>query len=195
VLGHSHAVSGAVTGAAAGEFILHLPLAGAGALAYLAAAWATVPDLDTRGSCAARSLGFFSEAFAWTVGKIARGHRHGTHSILGVAVLTVLTCTYRHTQPGRWGLMLLLALAGWELALVPLGCALGCGTHIAGDMLTDSGAPLLWPFADYRFKWWPEPFAFTTGTRPETAIIVPVLTIGLLFLAWHAVALPPVIPR
>jgi membrane-bound metal-dependent hydrolase YbcI (DUF457 family) len=227
VLGHSHAVSGAVTGAAVGEFILHLPVSGVGALAYLAAAWATVPDLDTRGSCAARSLGFFSEAFAWTVGKLARGHRHGTHSILGVAVLTALTwlaCTYRHTQPGRWGLMLLLAialaggmralrlgghaadaiaigiavgitLAGWELALVPLGCALGCATHIAGDMLTDSGAPLLWPVVDYRFKWWPEPFAFTTGTRPETVIIVPALTAGLFFLAWHAVVLPPVIPR
>jgi membrane-bound metal-dependent hydrolase YbcI (DUF457 family) len=93
------------------------------------------------------------------------------------------------------GIAVGITLAGWELRLVALGCALGCATHIAGDMLTDSGAPLLWPFSDYRFKWWPEPFAFTTGTRPETVIIVPALTAGLFFLAWHAVVLPPVIPR
>ncbi len=78
MLGHSHALSGLVTGTAAG-LLLHMPVEGTGALAALTASWATVPDLDTCGSCAARSLGFLSEAFAWTVGKVARGHRHGTH--------------------------------------------------------------------------------------------------------------------
>ena len=53
-LGHTHALSGAVTGAAAGELVLHLPLPGTVALAVLTAAWATVPDLDIQGSCAAR---------------------------------------------------------------------------------------------------------------------------------------------
>jgi membrane-bound metal-dependent hydrolase YbcI (DUF457 family) len=230
VLGESHALSGAVTGTAAG-LILHAPLPVTATLAVLGAAWATVPDLDTCGSCAARSLGFLSEGFAWTVGKVARGHRHGTHSLLGIAVLTAVTwlaCEFRQTWPGRAGLMLLLAVAlaagaralrlgghladvlalgaaaaaafeGWDLRLIPLGCAVGCSTHVAGDMLTESGCPLLWPFSQYRFKWWPRPLAFTTGTAPERMIIDPLLTAALAVLgtwaadparghvAWHAV--------
>ena len=45
-LGHTHALSGAVTGAAAGEFVLHLPPLQLAALAGLTAAFATLPDLD-----------------------------------------------------------------------------------------------------------------------------------------------------
>jgi membrane-bound metal-dependent hydrolase YbcI (DUF457 family) len=219
MLGEHHALSGLVTGAAAGEYVMHLPPAGTAALAALTAGWATVPDLDTCGSCAARSLGFLSEMFAWTVGKIARGHRHGTHSLLGVAVMTAVTwlaCEYRAAIPGRAALALLLAIAlaaglralrlgghaadllaigaaagvawyGWDLPMIPLACGLGCLTHIAGDMLTDSGCPLAWPASGYRFKWWPEPFAFTTGTRPESLVAL-VLTAALGLLAWHAVA-------
>ena len=219
-LGHTHAISGAVTGAALGEFALHLQPGGTAALAGLTAAWATVPDLDTAGSCAARSLGFLSEAFAAVVHFVARGHRHGTHSILGVAVLTGITwaaCQFRETAPGRIALGLLLAIAiaaglralrlgghagdliaigaaagityfGWDLALVPLACGLGCTTHIAGDALTDSGVPLLWPASEYRFKLWPEPFAFTTGTLPERAIVAPALLLALGWLAWHGAA-------
>jgi membrane-bound metal-dependent hydrolase YbcI (DUF457 family) len=87
-LGHTHAISGAVVGAAIGEFPLHLGPAGIVTLAGFTAAFATLPDLDTRHSCAARSLGFFSAGFAFLVGKVSGGHRHGTHSILGVAVFT-----------------------------------------------------------------------------------------------------------
>lgn len=220
MLGHSHALSGLVTGTAAG-LLLHMPVEGTGALAALTASWATVPDLDTCGSCAARSLGFLSEAFAWTVGKVARGHRHGTHSLLGVAVLTGVTwlaCEFRDTIPGRAVLALLLAVAlaaglralrigghgadllaiaaaggiawyGFDLRLVPLACALGCLTHIGGDMLTESGCPLLWPVSEYRFRWWPSPLAFTTGTKPELWLVDPALMVLLGLLSWHAVTL------
>ena len=222
MLGRHHALSGLVTGAATAEFALHAGLAGIAATAALFAAEAPVPDLDTCGSCAARSLGFLSEGFAWTVSKLARGHRHGTHSLLGVAVLTGLTylvCEFREYLPCRILLAFLLAIAiaaglralrlgghfadvlaicaaagiawrGWDLGLIPLACAGGCLTHIAGDALTDSGVPLLWPFRDYRFKLWPEPFAFTTGTRPETAVAF-VLVLALGWLAYHAVTLSP----
>jgi membrane-bound metal-dependent hydrolase YbcI (DUF457 family) len=113
-LGHTHALSGAVTGTAVGEFALHLPPLQTVALAGCTAAFATLPDLDQCGSTVARSLGFLSESFAWIVHKISGGHRHATHSILGVAGFTAiawLCCAFRHTTPGHWSIALLLALA------------------------------------------------------------------------------------
>jgi membrane-bound metal-dependent hydrolase YbcI (DUF457 family) len=221
MLGRSHALSGLVTGAAAGEFALHLQPPGTAALAALCAGFATVPDLDTCHSCAARSLGFMSEAFAWTVAKLSGGHRHGTHSAVGVAVFTALAwaaCHYRAEAAGRIALGAFLALAiaaglralrlgghgadlaaiaaaagiayyGWALALIPLACGLGCATHLAGDALTDEGIPLLWPITLKHYRLWPEPLAFSTGTRPETLIVAPALLLASGWLAWHAVTL------
>jgi hypothetical protein len=57
-----------------------------------------------------------------------------------------------------------------------------------------------WPFSKHRFHLLPEPFRFTTGTRPETLVVGPILSAALLALAswaavpgadqaaWHAVA-------
>jgi membrane-bound metal-dependent hydrolase YbcI (DUF457 family) len=89
MLGHSHALSGAVTGAGAGIF-LHLPLARTGSLAGFTAGMALLPDLDKCGSSPARCLGFLSEAVAWIIGKLSGGHRHATHSFLGIALFTGL---------------------------------------------------------------------------------------------------------
>ncbi len=113
MLGHTHALSGAATGAAAGT-VLHAGSSGGAALALLCAGFATVPDLDHCGTTASRSFGFLTEAFAWLVSKASGGHRHGTHSILGVAAFTALTwlaCVFRRDLPGRIGLGLLLAIA------------------------------------------------------------------------------------
>ena len=77
-------------------------------------------------------------------GRISGGHRHATHSFLGIAVL------------------------------------LGCATHITGDMLTDSGCMLGYPWSRQRFHLLPEPLAFTTGTLPELLVIDPILSGALL---------------
>jgi len=114
VKGYTHALSGLAAGAAAGEYVKHLPVASTATLAVLAAGFATVPDLDQCHSTAARSLGFLSHGFAWVVQKVSGGHRHGSHSALGVAVFTVLAwaaCHYRATVPGRAGLAFTVALA------------------------------------------------------------------------------------
>jgi membrane-bound metal-dependent hydrolase YbcI (DUF457 family) len=220
MLGHSHSLSGAATGAAAGMFVLHLPLTGTAALAGLTAGMALLPDLDSVGSCSARSLGLLSEAVAWVIRLVSGGHRHGSHSLVGIAAFTGLAwlaCAFRSDIAGKAGLALLITLAvssglealhltnghtadalgiaaaaavvwaGWGLALVPLAVALGCAAHLAGDALTDSGIPLLWPLSMYRFKAWPEPFSFTTGTRPETLIVDPLLSVAFLALASWAV--------
>jgi membrane-bound metal-dependent hydrolase YbcI (DUF457 family) len=232
VLGHSHSLSGAVTGTAAGIF-LHMSVPQTAALAGFTAGMALLPDLDKCGSSPARSLGFLSEAVAWTIAKISGGHRHATHSVLGIAIFTVLawvSCQFRGDWGGKAGLALLMtlsvagglealriarshvadlagiAVASWEiwfgygLHLIPLAVLLGTTTHIVGDMLTDSGCMLGYPAMKHRFHLLPEPFAFTTGTRPELLIVDPLLMGALVILAswaadpafvsaqWHAFA-------
>lgn len=219
-LGRTHCLSGAVLGAAWAEYVAHLSATGTIEIAGLTAGAAVLLDLDHPKATLAQSFGFLTKAFAWTVGRISGGHRHGTHSILGVAVFTGLSWLgvhYRHDLAGRIGLCLLLtlviagglyaarvkghvadllaiggavamAVTGTGLALVCLAVTLGCVAHLMGDMATDSGVPLLWPVRQYRFKWWPEPFAYTTGTGPETAAAF-VLLLALGWLAYHAITL------
>jgi membrane-bound metal-dependent hydrolase YbcI (DUF457 family) len=219
MLGHSHALSGAVTGIATG-ILLHLPASQVAALAGFTAGMALLPDLDKCGSSPARCLGWLSEAIAWAAGRISGGHRHATHSVLGVAVFTGLAwacCQFRHDWAGKAGLALLMTLSaaaalealhiarghaadliaigiaaaeiwfGYGLRLIPLAVLIGCATHIAGDMLTDSGCMLGFPVSRQRFHLLPEPLAFTTGTRPELLIVDPILSGALLVLAALAV--------
>jgi membrane-bound metal-dependent hydrolase YbcI (DUF457 family) len=74
---------------------------------------ALLPDMDKCGSSPARSLGFLSEAVAWTIAKLSGGHRHLTHSVLGVAIFTGLAwvaCYYRADIAGQAGLAQLMTL-------------------------------------------------------------------------------------
>lgn len=207
--GYSHALSGAVAGAAAGEFVLHLPLVSTFGLAGLTAGMALLPDLDCTGGCAARSLGLLSKAVAFVIRSISGGHRHASHSLTGIAAFTILAylaCAFRSDVAGKAGLALLITLAvasaldalrlmrghtadivgiavaagviwaGWWLALIPLATLLGCCTHVAGDACTDSGVRVLYPLSGWKLHLLPEPLAFTTGTRPETRFVDPVLT-------------------
>jgi membrane-bound metal-dependent hydrolase YbcI (DUF457 family) len=179
---------------------------------------ALLPDLDKCGSSPARSLGFLSEVVAWIVGRLSGGHRHATHSVLGVAAFTALAAVcahYRADVAGKAGLALLMTLTvaaglealhltrshladvigvavaagaiwyGYGLRLIPLAVLIGCGTHIVGDMLTESGCMLGFPVLRHRFHLLPRPLAFTTGTAPELVIIDPLLIVGLWLLALH----------
>ena len=218
MLGREHALSGAVAGAAAGELVLHLPVTGTLALAGLTAAFATLPDLDTRGSCAARSLGFLSEGFAWVVEHVSGGHRHATHSILGVAVFTALAwlaCIFRHGD-GRWALALFLALAiaaglralrigGHFADLLAIAAAvaitwtgwhlalipLACGLGCAAHILGDMLTVSGCPLAwpvTLRCFGLPRPLSFVTGTWRETWTVLPLLLAALGWLGWLGLA-------
>lgn len=135
--GTTHAISGVVTGLAAGSLVLHDAPAPLALLTGLTAAYALAPDLDACHATEARSLGFVTEALAWCVRKISGGHRHGTHSLIGVAAFTGaawLACLYRHDWPGRIALFLILA-AGFCAALD----ALRVGGH-AGNLAALAGA-------------------------------------------------------
>ena len=113
VLGHSHSLSGAVTGLAAG-LLLHMSVPQTAALAGFTAGMALLPDLDKCGSSPARSLGFLSEAVAWIIARSSGGHRHATHSVLGIAIFTTLawlSCHFRADWGGKAGLALLMTLS------------------------------------------------------------------------------------
>jgi membrane-bound metal-dependent hydrolase YbcI (DUF457 family) len=183
----------------------------------LTAGAALLSDFDEPNSTIARSAGFLTRGFAHTVRFAAGGHRHGTHSLLGAAVLTALAAAGAASSasvPGRLVLALFLALmaasalrvtrvmrghlpdaAGigiglglcfaWPagLVLVPPCVALGVLAHIAGDMATHGGCPLLWPFSGRDFH--DTPVAFTTGKFFESVIVTPALTLALAAaLAW-----------
>lgn len=112
--GHTHALSGLAAGAATGLYVFHLTAPAAATLACLAGAAATLPDLDQRCSSAGRSLGPLSDLAARAIRAASGGHRHGTHSIIGIAAFTaaaVLAAAFRRDAAGLAGLILLLALA------------------------------------------------------------------------------------
>jgi membrane-bound metal-dependent hydrolase YbcI (DUF457 family) len=223
--GHSHALSGLVTGLAAG-IVLHYGVPQSIALAGFTAGMALLPDLDACGSSASRSLGFVSEAVAWMFGKASGGHRHALHAFVGIAAFTVLawmSCHYRADIAGKAGLALLMTISvsaglealhvarghsadltgiavaavvvwsGYGLAFIPLAVLAGTATHIAGDMLTESGCMLLYPFSKHRFHLLPRRLTFVTGTWPEYWIVTPLLFAGLAVMAAYDAGVFPVI--
>lgn len=72
------------------------------------------------------------------------------------------------------------------LILVPVCTGLGVLAHIAGDMMTRDGCPLLWPASEYDFH--DTPAAFTTGKLFEHWIVSPLLTISLALVLAHDMA-------
>ena len=170
--------------------------------------------------------------------KISGGHRKGTHSLLGIAVMTVASlaavswqsgaaATSRH--PELWwhlipvGLILALlfsagfralhigghhgdaagiALAAvviwkgwapvtpWNVPVLAVCVALGMVAHVAGDMCTHDGCPLLYPLSRHEFGLLPEPIRITTNKLAEHWIVSPLLLAGLAYFLWRDAALP-----
>ena len=235
MMGRDHALTGACAFAAVAPW---LPASGG----YLAAGVAltagagVLPDIDHPDSTVARTFGFATAAFAWIVARISGGHRHGTHSLIGIAVFTAgayAAGKYQAAAPaggGHPGWCLNLAPAGlyltllysaafrslkigshhgdllgaaaaagtiwtgadlaaftsWHVPLLALATAAGCAAHIAGDMLTHGGCPLLYPLSRHEFGLLPEPARITTNKWAEHWIVSPCLLTAFLVLAWRA---------
>ena len=228
VLGHDHALTGAVAFAAAAP-VIHVTGLPAVTGAVMTAGAALLPDIDEPGSVIAREGGFLTTGLAWVVHRVSGGHRKGTHSLTGVAVFTagaLLAGAWQAAQPGRWqhdipaGLVLALLVAagfhalrlgghhgdaaglvlaavavwkGWDLVgltqralpLLAVCTALGMAAHIAGDELTHSGCPVLYPFSRRKFHLLPRGLRFTTGKLAEHRIVSPLLLVLLAFLLWR----------
>jgi len=87
MMGRDHALSGAVAFAALGP-TLHVTGAHLAAGVVLCAGAGVLPDIDHRDTSISGSFGFLTEGFSWLVAKLSGGHRHGTHSLVGIAVFT-----------------------------------------------------------------------------------------------------------
>ena len=87
MLGRDHALSGAAAFAALAPS-LHVTSAHLAAGVVLAAGAGVLPDIDHPDSTISQSFGFLTEWFAWMVDRLSGGHRHGTHSLVGIAVFT-----------------------------------------------------------------------------------------------------------
>jgi membrane-bound metal-dependent hydrolase YbcI (DUF457 family) len=222
MLGHDHALSGALAFAAVAPL---LPVSGTqlAVAAILTAGAGILPDLDEPGSTIARTFGFLTGTFAWIVHRISGGHRKGTHSLLGVGLLTNLQHgeLWWHLVPaglimallfsaglralyigGHHGDLFGIALAvlvlwqGWDLVevtswhipVLAVSVALGMLAHLAGDMLTHDGCPLLYPLSRYEFGLLPEPVRITTNKLAERWVISPLLLAGLAYFLYRDVA-------
>lgn len=141
MLGRSHALSGAAAGAAA-AVLLHASPAHLAVATVLTAGAAVLPDIDHPDATAARSFGFATRAFAWLVDRVSGGHRHGTHSLVGIAAFTaaaVLADAHRGALAGRVALGLLLTL------VIASGLrALNAGGHTSDLVAIVATAAMLW---------------------------------------------------
>ena len=86
--------------------------------------------------------------------------------------------------------------AGWLGTAVMLGMVV----HSAGDAVTESGAPLLWPLTIRQRRWYPvgspRPLRFRTGGRVEAWVVAPALVVATFVLAMLVVpGVAPVLSR
>jgi len=178
-LGHTHAISGIVTGLAVSSLVLHEHPAPLLLLTGLTAAYALAPDLDGCGSTEARSFGFVTWCLAWCIRTVSGGHRHGTHSAVGIAAYTAvawLACLYRHDWPGRIALFVILAVG-----LAAAADALRVGPAHAENILALAGAALMC-WTGYGLALVPLAAALGAGTH----VAGDLLTVSGCPLAWPA---------
>jgi membrane-bound metal-dependent hydrolase YbcI (DUF457 family) len=72
----------------------------------------------------------------------------------------------------------------WGLHAIPPCIALGCAAHLAGDMATLHGCPLLYPFSKRNWHLLPCGIRISTGKMAEHWIVAPLLLAALVFLLW-----------
>jgi membrane-bound metal-dependent hydrolase YbcI (DUF457 family) len=163
MMGRTHALSGLVVGVAAGQFIWHLNPAHLAVAAAVTAGAAVLPDIDHPDATCARDFGFVTRAFAWLVEHVSGGHRHGTHSLVGIAAFTGAAYAaehYRQSLGGKIGLGLLLVLV-----LASALRALKVGGHFA-DLLAIAGAAAM---LRYGYDVTLVPWAIAAGTATHLA--------------------------
>lgn len=139
---------------------------------------ALTPDLDQptanlwRRLLGGRAIGNIFQRFSG-------GHRHLTHSILGIILIAIIL---------RWGINTLISPT-FQAQFIVLWYAylIGYISHPLADTLTDRGVPWFWPFhLNLKFPPGPEELRVTTGSFVEIFIVRGALiVITLLLLSSH----------
>lgn len=103
---------------------------------------------------------------AWAAGKVTLVTEALGDLAVGAGLLSLLLVAFaaqalRLTRRRLDSWSLALALAGFvtvaaptEWDWLPVAVGMGAAVHIAGDMLTDGGVPLLWPWEPRPPRWW-----------------------------------------
>ncbi len=109
------------------------------------------------------------------------GHRHLSHSFLGLLILSAI---YLLILEGLFSWIPLFS--GINIGLVFLAFIIGYGSHLFADMFTEMGVPLLFPLG-YHFGIPPDPLGMMrikTGHWFENLIIYPTANIALLVIVF-----------
>lgn len=145
MMGRTHVLTG-IAGGLGTTYLLTMSVPSAIVGTVLCAGAALVPDLDHKKATITRTFGPITKALSYAVRKISGGHRVGTHSFLGIAVIGVMAqygVMYRDELPARIMLCTLMCLAlggairmlripGWidDVAPIPVVIGLVCFTSV-----------------------------------------------------------------
>lgn len=137
MLGCNHVTTGMLAGLATLPLAPTQTAAGAGVWVLGWAGTALLPDLDSSGSSAARMWGTFTRIPAVAIGRLAGGHRWGTHDLF----LAPLLC----------------AAVAWLVSLLPVGqvvvLAVLLGLVLRGLAITGAGSGLRGPWVNLVLSW------------------------------------------
>ena len=117
MMGRSHALTGLATGLGVSMYAVTLSVPAAVLGTAVCTGASILPDIDHPDSTVSNVYGPITRGFSWVVARATGGHRRGTHSIAGVALLALLAqvaVMYRHNVLAQVALcaVLVLALAG-----------------------------------------------------------------------------------
>lgn len=149
--GRTHALSGAalfLAVAPAIDQVVALPFGTRVLYTLITAGCAMLPDLDHPEAAIGRTFGWPTQLLAEGVKHISGGHRHATHSWVGIGAFAVVAAAGTYVSPILARLVLAAAgadLPGWAApiimhiaAVIMITLALGLGVRALG--LTDGGA-------------------------------------------------------
>lgn len=138
MMGRSHWLSGLAAGVG-GAYLTGVPIWDGILGAALCTGAAILPDIDHPRSTVSNMYGPLTRSFCWIMGKLTGGHRRGTHSVAGVALLGIvaqLGVENRETIPGMVALSVIMILClagavrimkipGWIDDVLPIPLVLG----------------------------------------------------------------------
>lgn len=157
MMGNTHKLQGTAVGLATAPIFVHNFWEGA-VWVTLTTFCALAPDIDHAGSTVTKSLGPVTRSISWVIRQISP-HRGLTHSALGIGSLLVV-------------------LAAVAPPWVAVAVAVGCLTHVAGDMLTTARVRFWWPFSNRKVGF----RMLKTGGWTERYAVVPITFVFIV--AW-----------
>lgn len=108
--------------------------------ALFTAGAALLPVADHHSATIASSLPPLSNIVGTGIGAISGGHRHGTHSLLGVIAFVAVAFVAGLWTAGAF----VTSFAPEEPFWFPIAVGLGVVVHILGDLLTTGGCNRVW---------------------------------------------------